>query len=483
MSAKYLIYCGEASMLQPEAIGAKAWNLARLGELGAAVPRWFVITTRVFNELTAGHRKAIEQILAPTDFAKQVELAQASRRISELISRIEISSLLSQAWLATIQRRFGASTLVSVSSSLVGEDSADHSFAGQMESFLNVPLEDVVDSIKQVWASAFSSRALAYRQRKGLSFTNVSTAVIVQEMVHAARSGVLFTAEPETGADRCVICACFGLGEGAVTDRVETDTYRVGWHSNDIVEQTQVKQSRIVFDATRGCGSRVEAVPAAMKQQAVLIDDQILRLRDVGLKVARHFGQPQDIEWAFDEHGKLFLLQARPITHFARTIASPAVRIWDNSNVVESYPGLTLPLTFSFARSGYETSFRPFARQLALGFFPFQNPIQKRLHIFKNMIGLLDGRIYYNLFHWYEMLSFLPGFENRKRSWDQMIGIERKTDFPRHELPAIDKLCAQVFLIWKLLNVNVRQRSSLRISMPSIAASTIWTLQPLTSTS
>jgi rifampicin phosphotransferase len=483
MSAKYLIYCGEASLLQPEVVGAKAWNLARLRELGAAVPRWFVITTRVFNELSDGQRKAIEQILAPTDFTNQVELAQASRRISELISGIEISSLLSQAWLAAIQRRFGAHALVSVRSSVVGEDSADHSFAGQMESFLNVPLDHIVDSVKKVWASTFSTRALAYRRKKGLSTSDVSTAVIIQKMVQSAQSGVLFTAEPETGADRCVICAGFGLGEGVVTDRVECDTYRVGLNSNEIVKQIQIKTSRIVVDARRRDGSRLEAVPVAIAQQAVLIDDQILRLRDVGLKVSRHFGQPQDIEWAFDEQGKLFLLQARPITHVARKTASPAVRIWDNSNVVESYPGLTLPLTFSFARSGYETSFRPFARKLALGFFPFQNPIQKRLHIFKNMIGLLDGRIYYNLFHWYEMLSFLPGFENRKRSWDQMIGIERKTDFPRHELPAIDKLCAQVFLIWKLLNVNVRQRSSLRISMPSIAASTIWILQPSASTS
>jgi rifampicin phosphotransferase len=454
MSAKYFIYCGEASLLQPEVVGAKAWNLARLRELGVALPHWFVITTRVFDELVAGRRESIERILASANSANQAQLDEASQRISGLISRIEISNLLSQSWLAAIQRRFGSHTLVSVRSSVVGEDSQDHSFAGQMESFLNVPFEGLVDAIKKVWASAFSARALAYRRKKELSLTNVSTAVIVQEMVQSVQSGVLFTTEPETGAQHCVISAGFGLGEGVVTDRVETDTYRVGWHSNDIVKQTQVKQSHMVLDAARGYGSRVEAVPAAMEQQAVLIDDQILRLRDVGLKVARHFGQPQDIEWAFDGQGKLFLLQARPITHVARKIASPAVRIWDNSNVVESYPGLTLPLTFSFARSGYETSFRPFARKLALGFFPFQNPIQKRLHIFKNMIGLLDGRIYYNLFHWYEMLSFLPGFENRKRSWDQMIGIERKTDFPRHELPSINKFCAQVFLAWKLLNVK-----------------------------
>ncbi len=451
---KYLIYCGDVSMPKPEAVGAKAWNLARLRELGVAVPRWFVITTRVFDELAAGQRNAIEQILAPARIANQGELAGASQRISELISRIEISTLLTQAWLAAIQRRFGADMLVSVRSSVVGEDSADHSFAGQMESFLNVPPDRLVGAIKQVWASAFSTRALAYRTKKRLSLTNVSIAVIVQEMVQSAQSGVLFTAEPETGADRCVICAGFGLGEGVVTDKVECDTYRVGSNSNDIVKQTQLKQSRIVVDAARGYGSRVEAVPAEFKHRAVLTDGQILRLRDAGLRVARHFGQPQDIEWAFDAQGRLFLLQARPITHAPGKSASPAARIWDNSNVVESYPGLTLPLTFSFALSGYEASFRPFARKLALGFFPFRNPIQKRLHLFKNMIGLLDGRIYYNLFHWYEMLSFLPGFEKRKRSWDQMIGIERKIDFPRHELSAVNKFCSQALVIWKLLSVK-----------------------------
>lgn len=453
-TSPYLLDCGESLRATPDVVGSKASNLARLREHGFAVPRWLVLTTRGFDELGGSQREGIERILAGADSRNQADLAQASHRISELILRIEIPASLSEAWLAAIQRACGDDTHFSVRSSAEGEDSPDHSFAGQMDSFLNVPPDGILDAIKRVWASAFSARALAYRGRIGLELARVSTAVIVQEMVQSTQSGVLFTAEPETGVNRCVICAGFGLGEGVVSDKVECDTYRVGWNSDDIEKDVVVKQSRIVADAGRRHGNRTEPIPAPLAHQAVLTDGQILQLRDAGVKVARSFGGPQDIEWAFDDTGALFLLQARPITHLAGPASSAALRIWDNANVVESYPGLTLPLTFSFVRNGYETSFRPFARKLALGYFPFRNPIQQRLHLFKSMIGLLDGRIYYNLFHWYEMLSFLPGFEERKRSWDQMIGIERKIEFPRYELSAVNKLCAQALLIWKLLSVK-----------------------------
>ncbi|MBI4527119.1 MAG: hypothetical protein HY695_25260 [Deltaproteobacteria bacterium] len=438
----------------PAELGGKAWNLFRLRELGLSVPPWFVLRTAVFDTFLRSQRATIGKILGNVKLEDPAAIESLSLRLRNLILAQPCDALLRDL-VCPIWQKCAERALFSVRSSVLGEDSDTDSFAGQMDTFLNVPAAHVVEAVKNVWASAFSSRTLVYRKRKGISLARISTAVIIQEMVQSAQSGVLFTREPESGARRCVVSAGFGLGEGVVADEIETDTYRIFWNSNEIVKAVPVKERRVVRNTVslRG-GNRTEAVPAEIKCQQVLTDSQILELRDMGIKLEESFGTPQDIEWAFDDSGKLFFLQARPIVFPERQVADPTVRIWDNSNVIESYPDLTLPLTFSFVRKGYETSFRPFARSLALGFFPFNNPIRDRLHIFNNMIGLLQGRVYYNLLCWYEMLSFLPGFERRKASWDQMIGITRKITVPEVRLSRFNRWGARVVALCKLLTVR-----------------------------
>ena len=131
------------------------------------------------------------------------------------------------------------------------------------------------------------------------------------------------------------------------------------------------------------------------------------------------FGQPQDIEWAI-ENGSLYLLQSRPITTL-RNIPDPdgALNIWDNSNITESYNGVTSPLTFSFARSVYEGVYRQFCRILRVP----QRKIEANDLTFRCMLGLIQGRIYYNLLNWYRVLALLPGFTVNRRFMEQMMGV------------------------------------------------------------
>lgn len=435
-------------------LGGKAWNLFRLQGAGFPVPPWCVLTARVFDEAVAGHRACIARILADIDFTDQSSIDGASCLIRELVLRAEINREIGLELETALERMPGDSSLFSVRSSVVGEDSAEHSFAGQMDSYLNVSATHVMDTVRRVWTSAFSSRALVYRHRTGLTLTEVSTAVIIQAMVQAAASGVLFTRELDSRADQCVICAGFGLGEGVVTDQVETDTYRIGWRSDNISKHGSIKTFRVVLDPIAGHGTVTEAIPEELGIRQVLTDSQVHGLRDVGVEVERRLGAPQDIEWAFDAGGNLLLLQARPIVFTARHAAGAAFRIWDNSNVVEGYPGMTLPLTFTFVREGYERAFAQFARKRVLAFPPFNSPLNARLHIFKNMIGLLDGRVYYNLLNWYEMLSFFPGFRRHKESWDRMIGIKHRIEFPQTTLPLFYRVWAAWITAWKLLSVR-----------------------------
>lgn len=434
-------------MINEQDVGGKGWNLFRLLRFGFLVPSWLVVSRRVFNRVICAYRNRIENILRNTDFTSQNTLDSTSSRISEIIFHTVLTKQFCQELHLAIEETFGKKTLLSVRSSVLGEDSSENSFAGQMDSFLNVRPSEVIESIKKVWASAFSTRALLYRKRKDISFTAISAAVIIQEMVQSVASGVLFTREPRSRVKQCVISAGFGLGEGVVNNIVETDTYRIDWDSNEIFKKVHMKDYRVVLDMENQDGNNIESVPSELQMKQVLTDKQIQQQRDIGIKAEKCFGAPQDIEWAFDERGSLFILQTRPIVFTNGKVISSAVRIWDNSNIVESYPGLTLPLTFSFICDGYENSFRKFA----LGFLFSRNILKKDFHIFKNMIGLLDGRVYYNLLNWYRMLSYLPDFKKHKESWDQMIGISQKIDFPQSKLSLFSRFYSLVIVIWRLL--------------------------------
>ena len=431
-------------------VGGKAWNLFRLLHNGFSVPPFCVVSSSVFEKVMGAKMKAIHDSVNSIDFATQTSIEQASLRIKDIIFSTTFPGHFSQELFRTVDRMFGRKALLSVRSSVLGEDSAEHSFAGQMDSLLNVRITEVVAAIRKVWSSAFSPRVLAYRKKKGITLNEVSTAVILQVMVQSRSSGIMFTRNPENRELECLISAGFGLGEGVVSNSIETDTYRSKWDTDEITKEVREKDFRIVLDTAVRNGNRKESLPDDMLSQQVLTDAQILRLRDAGIKSEKRFNKPQDIEWAFDSKGRLFILQARPIVFAKNKASSESIRIWDNSNIVESYPGLTLPLTFTFIRAGYEITFS----KAAEGIIFLKKELRKRHDIFNNMIGLLNGRIYYNLLNWYEMLSYLPGFKKHKESWDQMIGISHTISFPQSKLSLFNSLASSLLVVWKLLTVG-----------------------------
>ena len=425
-------------------VGGKAWNLFRLRELGFAVPDWRVVPSRVFDDALEPCRHAIEGVLRGIDFADgaAVDVAAAQIRAAILGTSLPACVRRDLSWALGAA---GNRAAFAVRSSVVGEDSEKNSFAGLMDSFVNVPADEVPRRIREVWASVFSARALLYRHRKEIPLADVSAAVIVQDMVPATVSGVLFTRDPENRKTTCVIAAAHGLGDGVTSGLAEADTYRIGWDCADISAEVSEKTARVIRSAAGG--TRIETLAPALARARVLTDAQIVSLRDAGRELEARLGAPQDVEWAFDGAGRLWLLQARPIVFPER---SHRMRIWDNSNIVESFPGLTLPLTFSFARQAYEATFRNFARQ----FVPSRRSLAERRGVFKSLLGLIDGRVYYNLLNWYEMIACMPGFDRRKASWDEMIGIAQRTDYRPPAPAAVDRLRALAVMAWKLLTVR-----------------------------
>lgn len=310
-----------------------------------------------------------------------------------------------------------------VRSSAVDEDGAGHSFAGQLESFLNVARADVVARIVDVWRSGFSKRVVAYRLERGLDPSPLPPAVLVQRMVPADVAGVAFSADPVTGRRGvAVVAAVPGLGTALVGGDADADTWDVDRDGVVLRNYVAVKSR-----GHRPDGDQVREIDLdpALAEVPVLSETQACAVAQLARDCELAAGLPQDIEWAM-EGGRLFLLQSRPITTLGRMADPDGARVvFDNSNIAESYNGVTTALTFSFARNAYEHVYRAFCRILSVS----DARITERDLAFRNLLGLIDGRVYYNLPNWYRLLALLPGYRLNRTFMEQMMGV-------REPLPA-----------------------------------------------
>ena len=301
-----------------------------------------------------------------------------------------------------------APAFVAVRSSGVQEDGAAHAFAGAFETFLFVPLDRVVERVRAVRASGSGERVEAYRAAHGLDDAG-PPAVVIQAMVDARVAGVAFSADPVTGDDVAVVSAVRGLGSALVDGREEGDTVRVA-SDGTVAERIDGEQLSADQPAPGG-GVRQVAIT---ETGPVLTDTEAGRVAALARRAADVLGGPQDVEWALAD-GALWLLQSRPITTLGGTL-----RLWDNANIVESYAGVTTPLTYSFARRAYAAVYREFCRLLAVA----EGRIEAEADTFEQMIGLVRGRIYYNLGSWYRVLALLPGYRLNAGLMEGMMGVK-----------------------------------------------------------
>ncbi len=273
--------------------GGKGSSLSRMAIAGLPVPPGFVVLADAFaGFLTAcGGVTVIAALTKDLDIEDAAALDAASSRIRRLILETPMPQSLAGA-IRNAHERLPHRDNVAVRSSAVAEDGNTASFAGQQESYLNVQSpEDVLDRVKHCWASFFLPRALFYRAQKG-ALADTRMAVVVQQMVLADTSGVLFTVDPIRGRrDRMVVEAARGLGEAIVSGEIIPDHYVVSRDEDDVVDT-------VLTDDAAG---------------PVLRRGELMRLRDLGVRLERFFGSPQDVEWCIRGE-ELLLLQSRPIT-------------------------------------------------------------------------------------------------------------------------------------------------------------------------
>lgn len=442
-----------------EVIGGKARNLHKLCTAGIAVPRWFCISVEAFDRFVGDLRGAIEERLGEIDYEDAESLSKVSAAITRLVLERELPEGLLERTVDAMGRISGEGqgARFAVRSSAVAEDEASTSFAGQFSTSLYVAAEGVQEALKRCWASAYAPGVLSYLHRRGLDRSAARLAVVVQEMVAAKVSGVMFLANPTGSADEVVIVAGYGLGEGVVSGRVEVDTYYYDTRTREVRDEVRRKMRRVVGDESAAGGTRLEAVPLEDQLRPALDRAGVRELIGIGAAIAALYGQPQDIEWAADATGRVFVLQSRPIT----SLPAGELRVFDNANIAESYPGTTTPLTFSIVREVYEINF---GNTLVKAGLP-RRVVAAHQPIFKNLVGYIEGRIYYNLTNWYRMFSLVPGLDGLVSSlWDEMIIAERGRDERRGastgQLGRVYRIGAIVLrLLWHFVRLDKGMRN------------------------
>jgi pyruvate,water dikinase len=313
-------------------VGGKGGSLGELQRSGIAVPPGFVIKTGAFERFIESLERQ-GPLRARVESLRDLDLPEVTACCAELRQRIEAEALPAEvhrdisAAYATLVGTAGGSP-VAVRSSATTEDAADASFAGLQDTFLWVTdVEQTLQRVRTCWASLYSVESVMYRRRRAMPEAGVAMAVVVQKMVNARTAGVMFTRSPVSG-DRSVVTieGAWGLGSAVVGGEVTPDRWVLGKITGDIsVRDISEKLIQHIPKPEGGISS--VPVPADLRATPCMDDEQLQALRNIARRVERHYGRPQDIEWAIDRNtGEILLLQSRPETVWSSKDPVPVAR-------------------------------------------------------------------------------------------------------------------------------------------------------------
>ncbi|WP_219508042.1 PEP/pyruvate-binding domain-containing protein [Nonomuraea ceibae] len=373
--------------------GGKGASLAKLTRAGLPVPGGFHITTGAYRAFVSAFRDEID----PGDPAA----------VAELFARHEIPGDLAASIRAAYEALgdgLGDGVPVAVRSSATAEDLPGMSFAGQQDTYLNIRGDGLLDAVRRCWASLWNARAIAYRERNGVPHDDVALAVVVQELVDADAAGVMFTANPVTGAlGETVINASWGLGEAVVGGQVTPDTVVV---TSSAVTEARTGDKAVMTVRTEG-GTEERPVPEELRRAAVLDEAQAVELAALGARVQELYGTPMDVEWV-RRGGAFAIVQARPVTGVKpRTEEwNDSLRgdyLWTGGNLGEAIPDVMTPATWSFVRMFIHEAM---SASTLPGF---------------DLVGNIGGRFYMNLSVTFSVARAL-GMSGRLSAVEQVFG-------------------------------------------------------------
>lgn len=310
---KWVLRLEEIDKGDVDQVGGKGANLGELAKAGFPVPGGFCVSTesyRTFLQTSSEMSQLLDQLAELQDNGMD-QINPLGQRIRNHLESLPVPEEVQRSIIAAWQTN-GSGKSYAVRSSATAEDLPSASFAGQQETYLNVRgQEQLIKAVRKCWASLFTDRAIAYRQKNGFGHRNVLSAVVIQEMVFPEVSGIMFTADPINNRRQTVcIDASFGLGEALVSGIVSADLYQVRFGK---IIKKQISQKKKAIYALPEGGTISQELSSDQQVEQALPDDKIMELAELGRRIEKHYGMEQDIEWCFAQ-GNFQIVQSRPIT-------------------------------------------------------------------------------------------------------------------------------------------------------------------------
>lgn len=415
--------------------GSKAFNLGHLEKLGIATPGGALIPDPVFQQHleNAGLLADISKLFAALSSWSQSDIDALAANIRERINTTALSRDLSDALLQVNSVRWPGQ-LLAVRSSAIGEDTAQASFAGQLESFLNVDSVDSLETaVKATWSSLFSLRVLLYARHNKL--TSGHMGVIVQPQVCASISGVLFTRNPSNQhPDSMLIEYGDGLGDRLVNGEITPSRMRIDREDLSITQ---------------------EFLAAGTTEPDADLMSKLADIGNIGKRLEHEYDAAQDIEWCIDDAGQVVIVQTRPISS---TPTTTPLQYWGNANISENYPAPVSPFLLSIAKPGYSAYFGNLGRSFGLS----RKRLENMSSALENIVGLQGGRLYYNLSNIHTLLQIMPAGHKLVEFFNLFVGADKTPSQTTIKLSLLSQATEAVRItfsvVWQYLFIHQRIR-------------------------
>ncbi len=296
-------------------VGGKGASLGEMASIGLPVPKAFVVTAQAFRRflIETGLEKKIFASYEQLDVENNEALEKAADGAKTMVIKAKMPVFIRDEIRKAYKKISPEDMIVAVRSSATAEDLPDASFAGQQETYLNIKGEAaLLEAVQKCWASLYGARAIYYRAKQGFDDHTVNIAVVVQQLVHSEKAGVMFTSHPITGEPLTIIEGSWGLGEAVVSGSVSPDKYIFDQRSEK-VEDILISNKKVEIIADGDHGTKLVEVTGARQDTQVLSSAEITKLAMYGKIAENHYGIPQDVEWGIVS-GTIYILQSRPIT-------------------------------------------------------------------------------------------------------------------------------------------------------------------------
>ena len=342
-----VLFFDEEKATQIALTGGKGTNLAKMTQAKFPVPFGFVVTSQAY-QVFIEQATFLDGLLKKLDFAHPDVLEKQAVQIRQKLKKVVLPPSVVKEIKAGL-KKFPKETYFSVRSSSTMEDLSGAAFAGQHDTFLNCHgADEIVEKVKDCFISLWHDRAILYRHQQGFAQNEVTMAVVVQKMVHAEKAGVGFSINPiNSNVGEIMINANYGLGESVVSGEAEVDQFIVSKKDFKILTSSVAHKKICILPTPTG--TITQKIKPALADKSCLSKEEVKQIATLNSQVEKHYAFPQDIEWAI-EKGKLYLLQARPIT----TIAPH----WTRDESAERYPNVLTPFTWDYVERAFHVSLK-----------------------------------------------------------------------------------------------------------------------------